>query len=551
MRAQPDNRTFRTALYLRLSKDDEGTGESSSISTQRSILQDYAKTHGLSIVDEYVDDGYSGTNYDRPAFQRMFDDIKAGKINCVLTKDLSRLGRNSARTTDLLDEIFPRMRVRYISVIDGYDSFHLTSGTAMTASFMTVMHEMYARDISNKIKTSFSAKMENGEFVGSFAPYGYKKDIEHGNKNRLVVDYQVSHIVQEIFQMAYEGQSPSVIAKYLNSKGVATPAMYRCQSRPHLNLDNYSKRKEWTSQMVCKMLKNEVYLGKTMQGKTSKVSFKSKNSRTNPRDEWIVVEGPPQPLISDEVFRVVRNRCVSRRSPPANGFQNIFAGIAVCADCGRHMTTARSRKKGATCNLACIGYRTYGAKECSNHFIDYDLLCNAVLSELHMWLSLSNAEKTAIVNELEEAATDRYQSESDKACQTVSEMERRMGEVTTLMKRLYEDNTFGRVPATVYQKLSTEYEAELLSLERSIAEVKAHLRPDTAKGDSYRQFFSLLDDVAEVTALTRPLLQRFIDHIEVEQGYSSKDENGQKHKHQKVRIYYRFIGCLGETQGNI
>lgn len=351
--------------------------------------------------------------------------------------------------------------------------------------------------------------------------------------------------------MAYEGQSPSVIAKYLNSKGVATPAMYRCQSRPHLNLDNYSKRKEWTSQMVCKMLKNEVYLGKTMQGKTSKVSFKSKNSRTNPRDEWIVVEGTHQPLISDEVFRVVRNRCVSRRSPPANGFQNIFAGIAVCADCGRHMTTARSRKKGATCNLACIGYRTYGAKECSNHFIDYDLLCNAVLSELHMWLSLSNAEKTAIVNELEEAATDRYQSESDKACQTVSEMERRMGEVTTLMKRLYEDNTFGRVPATVYQKLSTEYEAELLSLERSIAEVKAHLRPDTAKSDSYRQFFSLLDDVAEVTALTRPLLQRFIDHIEVEQGYSSKDENGQKHKHQKVRIYYRFIGCLGETQGNI
>lgn len=551
MRTQPDNRTFRTALYLRLSKDDEGAGESSSIGTQRSILQDYARTHGFSVVDEYVDDGYSGTNYDRPAFQRMFADIEAGKINCVLTKDLSRLGRNSARTTDLLDEIFPRMRVRYISVTDGYDSFHLTSGTAMTASFMTVMHEMYARDISNKIKASFNAKMANGEYIGSFAPYGYKKDIEHGNKNQLVVDYQVSYVVQEIFQMAYDGYAPSVIAEHLNSKGVATPAMYRCQSRPYLNLDNYSKRKEWTSQIVCKMLRNEVYLGKTMQGKTSKVSFKSKVTQTNPRDEWIVVEKTHQPLITDEVFQVVRNRCISRTSPPKNGFQNIFSGIAVCADCGRHMTTARSRRKGATCNLACVGYRTYGAKECSNHFIDYDLLCNAVLKELHMWLSLSNEEKSAIVKELEGEAASRYQVVSDEACRTITDMERRMGEVTTLMKRLYEDNTFGRVPGTVYQKLSTEYEAELLSLERSIAEVKASVRPDTATSDSYRQFFSLLDDVTEVTTLTKSLLKRFIDRIEVEQGYTIKDENGQKHKHQRIRIYYKFIGCISETQDGI
>lgn len=551
MRTQPDDRTFKTALYLRLSKDDEGAGESSSIGTQRSILQDYAKTHRLSIVGEYVDDGYSGTNYDRPAFQRMFADIEAGKINCVLTKDLSRLGRNSARTTDLLDEIFPRMRVRYISVIDGYDSFHLTSGTAMTASFMTVMHEMYARDISNKIRTSFNAKMENGDYVGSFAPYGYKKDIEHGNKNQLVVDYQVSHVVQEIFRMAYEGYAPSAIAKRLNSKGVATPAVYRCQSRPYLNPDNYSKRKEWTSQIVCKMLRNEVYLGKTIQGKTSKVSFKSKATQANPRKEWIVVEGTHQPLISDEVFQVVRNRCVSRKSPPKNGFQNIFSGIAICADCGRHMTTARSRKKGAAYSLACMGYRTYGAKECSNHFIDYDLLCNAVLTELHKWLSLPDAEKSAIVNELEEEAASRYQAVNADACRTITNMERRMGEVTALMKRLYEDNAFGRVQATVYQKLSTAYEAELLSLERSISEMKANSRPDTAARDSYRHFFSLLDDAAAASELTRPLLKRFIDRIEVEQGYAGIDENGQKHKRQKIRIYFRFIGRMSEAPDDI
>lgn len=549
MRTQPDKKIFRTALYLRLSKDDEGTGESSSITTQRSILQEYAKTHGLSVADEYVDDGYSGTNYDRPAFRRMIADIEAGKINCILTKDLSRLGRNSARTTDLLDEYFPSKRVRYISVIDGYDSFHLTSGTAMTASFMTVMHEMYARDISNKIRTSFNAKMENGEYVASFAPYGYKKDAE--NKNHLVIDRQVSHIVQEIFQMAYDGNSPSDIAKHLNDCGVATPAMYRCQSRPYLNVDTYSHRKEWTSQIICKMLANEVYLGKTLQGKTSKVSFKSKVSQANPRDEWIVVEGTHEPLITDEVFQVVRRRAVSRRHPPTKGFQNIFAGIAICADCGRHMTTARSRKKGATCNLACVGYRTYGAKECSNHFIDYDLLYDVVLNELRAWLSLSDKEMENIVHELEEEAVIKFQDASNEAAKTVSEMEKRLHEVTTLMKRLYEDNALGRIPGTIYQKLSAEYEEEMLSLERSINEVTAHLKPNTASSNAYQEFFALLKDTTEVQALTKPLLQKLIDRIEVEQGHYTRDNDGKRCKQQKIRIYYRFIGCISGEEKSI
>lgn len=549
MRAQPDKRGYRAALYLRLSKDDEGAGESSSISTQRSILQEYAKTHGLSVVEEYADDGYSGTNYDRPAFQRMIADIEAGKINCVLTKDLSRLGRNSARTTDLLDEYFPAKRVRYISVIDGYDSFNLTSGTAMTASIMTVMHEVYARDISNKIRTSFSAKMENGEYVASFAPYGYKKDA--GNKNHLVVDGQVSCVVREIFQMAYDGSSPGEIAKRLNARGIATPAMYRCQSRPYLNLEDYSRRKEWTSQMICKMLANEVYLGKTLQGKTSKVSFKSKASQANPRGEWIVVEGTHEPLVTDEMFQAVRRRSVSRRHPPAKGFRNIFAGIAVCADCGRHMTTARSRKKGATCNLACVGYRTYGAKECSNHFIDYDLLYDAVLSELRMRLSLSGKEKEEIVRELEKEAETKFQVMNHEAEKNVSRMEHRVHEITALMKRLYEDNALGRISGTVYQKLASEYEEEMLSLERSIDEVKVRLKPDAAASGSHRDFPALLEDAAGVQTLTKPLLQKLIDRIEVEQGHYTRDDEGKRCKQQKIRIYYRFDGRVSEEEKSI
>ena len=546
MREQQTKQVYKTALYLRLSKDDEGAGESSSITTQRSILQEYADKHGLVVVDEYSDDGFSGTNYDRPEFKRMISDIENGKINCVLTKDLSRLGRNSARTTDLLDEYFPAHRVRYISVIDGYDSFNLTSGTSMTASFMTIMNEMYARDISNKIRTAFNAKMERGECIASFAPYGYKKDVENGNKNRLVIDYQVAHIVKELFQMAADGKAPSEIAKYLNNKGVATPAMYHCLSLPYLNVDNYTQRKEWTSAMICKMLKNEVYLGKTLQGKTNKISFKSKVTQARPRSEWIVIENTHEPLITEEIFNIVRNRSVSRRCLPTKGFTNVFAGIAKCADCGRNMSLAPSRKKGTTYNLCCGGYKTYDSTECSNHFISYDLLYDAVLQELQGWLALSKDDKIKIVNELQQEKTQ--QTENIGASQAIANMKKRVDELSFLMKKLFENHTFNRINETMYEKLTVEYSNELTDLEKAIEDISGSVKSEQDRKERYNDFFSLLEEVTEVKELTKPLLQKLIERIEIEQGEYYKDENGKRLKRQTVRIYYRFIGCVGEQE---
>ncbi len=545
MKAQQENKIYKTALYLRLSKDDEGVGESSSITTQRGILRDYAETHGLQVVDEYVDDGYSGTNYERPAFRRMTKDIESGKINCVITKDLSRLGRNSARTSDLLDEFFPSHGVRYISVIDGYDSLHLTSGVVMTAPLMMAMHEMYARDISCKIRTSFKSKMENGEYVGSFAPYGYQKDEE--NKNHLVVDHQVSHIVQEIFQMAANGQSPRRIANCLNERGVLTPAMYRCATRPYLNPNHYSKRREWTPYTICKILRNIVYLGHTAQGKTTKVSFKSTATQARPPDDWIVVENTHDPIISEDLFQAVRNRVVARRYPPTKGFENVFAGIARCADCGRTMTTAPSKKKGAIYNLCCGGYKAYGAKECSNHFIDYKLLYDAVLQDLRGWVSLSEKDRESIVDQIRQEETRRQQQAGSGIEQSLVKMEQRETELSTLLKKLYEDCTFKRVSASVYERLSSEYETELSSLSKSIAELRQILRPDTLTSTSYEEFFSLLDGVANITELTKPLLRKFINLIEIEQGEYVKDESGKRQKKQKIRIFYRFIGARDPT----
>lgn len=543
MRAQQENRIYKAALYLRLSKDDEGSGESASITTQRGILQDYAKANGLQVIDEYVDDGFSGTNYERPAFKRMIEDIEAGRVNCVITKDLSRLGRNSARTSDLLDEYFPAHGVRYISIIDGYDSLHLTSGVVMTAPLMMAMHEMYARDISCKIRTSFQNKMENGEYIGSFAPYGYQKDPD--NKNHLVVDDQVAHIVREIFEMAAEGNAPSAIARYLNGRNIATPAMYRCLARPYLNMDDDSKRKRWSSATVCELLRNTVYLGHTAQGKTSKVSFKSKTLQTRKPDEWIVVKNTHEPIVSEDLFQAVRNRVIARRRLPTKGFESVFSGIARCADCGRTMTTAPSRKKGATYNLCCGGYKSYGSNECSNHFIDYDLLYDAVLQELKRWLSLSDEDREAMVSELQQEEAQRRQQSNAGAAQSLARMEQRAQELSVLLKKLYEDYTFNRISAAMYEKLSADYESELSSLEQSVKQLQQRLKPDTSGRDSYREFFALLDEMEGLTTLTKSVLRRFIDCIKVEQGEYIKDENGKRIKRQKVQIFYRFIGQIG------
>lgn len=540
MRAQQENKLFRAALYLRLSRDDEGTGESSSITTQRGILRDYAKSHELHVVDEYVDDGFSGTNYERPAFKRMVEDIEAGKVNCVITKDLSRLGRNSARTSDLLDEYFPAHGVRYISVIDGYDSLNLTGGLVMTTPLMMAVHEMYARDISCKIRTSLKSKMENGEFIGSFAPYGYQKDPE--NKNHLVVDYQAALVVREIFRMAADGHSPGEIAKYLNGKKVPTPAMYRCLNRPYLNIDNYSERKEWTSSGLCKMLRDTVYLGHTSQGKTVKVSFKSKATQQKRPDEWVVVKNTHEPIISEELFQAVRRRVAARRCPPAKEFENVFSGIARCPDCGRTMTTAPGRRKGVTYNLCCGGYKSYGAGECSNHFIAYDFLYDVVLQELRGWLALSDEDRERIADELRRGEAQRQRQQNSGLMQSVEKLERRAQELSTLLKRIYEDYAFNRVSEAMYEKLSAGYDAELASVEASVRLLRQRLEPGSVDIDSYRKFFDRLNGVGEITVLTKPLLRRFIDLIEVGQGEYVGDEQGKRRKMQKVKIFYRFTG---------
>lgn len=536
MKAQ--TKLYKAALYMRLSKEDDDTSiESASIQTQRKMLRSFAQENGFLIHDEYIDDGWSGTNFDRPSFKRMIEDIESGYINMVITKDLSRLGRDYITAGQYTEMYFPEHQVRYIAINDGYDSINPYNDIA---PFKHVINEMYARDTSKKIRSAFATKIKDGNFIGNFAPYGYQKD--SADKNHLVIDYEVLPIVQEMFHMAQSGYSPSEIARTFNMRGVLTPAMYRCVKRPYLNVDDYSQRKEWTSAMICKMLRNIVYLGHMAQGKTSKISFKSKITLSKPREDWCVVENTHEPLISQETYDCVRSRCVSRKNLPKTEFKNVFSGIAKCMDCGRNMSSTGTRKQGAIYNLVCGGYKLYGGKECSNHFIDYETLYDVVLKELQRQICLLDEDKQELLESLkQEQQEDHVMAEAKK---TLSTLGSRTRELDKIIQRLYEDNVNGKINDERFSRMLETYETEQRDITAKVDMLSKIQEPEPVKA-AYQKFFFLLKDVTEISELTPDILHKFIDHIEVGQGYF---ENGGRsgHKRQTVRIFYRFIGNVDE-----
>ena len=285
------------ALYMRLSKDDRKS-ESRSISSQREILRNFASEKGFLIFDEYIDDGFSGTNFDRPAFKRMLSDIENGKIGIVITKDLSRLGRDYISAGEFTEIYFPSKGIRYIAINDGYDS---GNGSSDIIPFKNLVNEMYARDISRKIRSAFSARMKNGDFVGAFAPFGYIRSPE--NRHKLVPDIKTAPIVKRIFSESAKGKPPIRIAKQLDFDNVPTPLDFR---------KGISKSKSWSSATILKILKNPVYLGHMVQGKTEKISFKSKKSVFVPGEKQFVVENTHEAIVDKETFEKANKKYRSR-----------------------------------------------------------------------------------------------------------------------------------------------------------------------------------------------------------------------------------------------
>ena len=327
------DRKHRAGLYLRLSKEDEAQGQSGSISNQRAILERYAQDQGWEVAGCYIDDGYSGLHFDRPGFQRLLSDIEAGLVNLVLTKDLSRLGRDYIDTGYYLERYFPSRQVRYIALADGIDTFASSSAQNDMGPFKSVMNDLYAKDISQKVRAVMDTKREAGQFIGAFAPYGYQKDPE--NKNRLFVDGPAAEVVRRIFEEYLAGQSMAGIARRLNQEGVLPPSRYKAeiQRLPYHNAN--AVQGVWRAETIRTILGNPTYAGDLAQGKNEKWSYKLKASHKVPRQEWTVVPDTHEAIIDKEAFQIVQ-QLLERRSGhcKTKAHSHLLSGLVFCGDCG-------------------------------------------------------------------------------------------------------------------------------------------------------------------------------------------------------------------------
>ena len=369
---------YQAALYIRLSKEDENEGPSESVTNQKSLLDEFVKNNRLSVYDVYIDDGYSGTNFDRPDFQRMIGDIEAGKVNMVITKDLSRLGRDYIMTGHYMERYFPEKRVRYISLLDGIDTGVESTANDITP-FRAIMNDMYAKDISRKIKSVKRDKQRKGQFIGGKPVYGYK--MHPTEKNKIVVDEEAAVVVRRIFAMALDGISCRKIAAKLNEEGVPTPAAYAGLTVP--NPGPYTGL--WSSERISEMLQNETYIGNMVQGRTIKISYKSRKYLKQDRENWVVVEGTHEPLVDNETFRKVRMLVNSRRHTRSRTYDFLLKGLIFCHECGYPLAVL-NRKNAAGEDVLYFVCRTYQrftkAGVCTCHSIKEKTVTDAIIAKV-------------------------------------------------------------------------------------------------------------------------------------------------------------------------
>lgn len=535
------NLNKKTALYCRLSQDDGLDGDSNSIQNQKKILEQYAIDHHFPNPCFYVDDGYSGANFNRPDFQRMITDMENGEIGIIITKDLSRLGRNQLHTGLYIEERFPQFGVRYIAINDNVDTDSTESNDLMP--FKNLFNEWYVRDTSRKIRAVFRAKAERGERLGTRAPYGYRKDKEYNNQ--LVVDEEAAAVVRRIFSMCAAGSGPSQIARVLKKEKVLCPAMYAYQrfGYRHMGLI-LDEPYNWVQSTVARILENELYIGNTINMRFSSKSYKDKRKIEHPREECMVLEGTHEPLIDRETWDIVQHVRQNKRRRTNMDEQNKYSGLVVCADCGKTMVLHRAHTMSATYNhFTCRTYKKKGAEVCSAHYIRECVLDEIVLEDIRRVTAMARENTAEFASYIGNRQSTEIRREVRRLETELAGMQKRSSELDAIFKRLYEDSVLGRITPDQFQTLSSSYALEQEQLKASIPQKEAviqELKETVCGTDS---FISRAKRYTDISELTPELLRLFIQKIVVHE----KDVKWSKHAEQTVEIYYTDIGYVGEV----
>jgi site-specific DNA recombinase len=517
-----------TALYCRLSNDDDLQGESNSITNQKAILKKYADENGLENTQFYVDDGFSGTNFNRPDFMRMMEDVKSGKISTIITKDLSRFGRDYLMTGQYIEMILPDYDVRYIAINDNVDT--LRSENEMMV-FKNVFNDWYARDCSKKIKAVFKAKGQSGKPLGK-PPYGYKKS--ETDKNVWIVDDEAAEVVRRVFQMCIDGYGPAQIAKALRNDNILIPTAYE-QSKGKGGARPFRNPTYWGEQTINKMLDRIEYAGHTANFKTKKKSYKNKKKIDNPKSEWQIFENTHPAIISQHDFDLVQELRKNKRRIQKCEEVNPFSGMVYCADCGQKMYLCRSTS--LTAEQEHLKCSTYAKRkdECSAHFIRTVVLKELVLSELRKITTYVREHEEEFVELAMQNSIQKQSAELKAAKKRLAQSEKRVSELDKLFTRLYEDNVSGKISDERFEIMSKNYEAEQKELRQVVSELTAFVQASEQKNADTAQFIGIVRKYSEIPKLTPEIMHEFIEKIVV---HAPDKSSG--HRTQQIDICFRF-----------
>jgi DNA invertase Pin-like site-specific DNA recombinase len=522
-----------TACYERLSQEDRGDGESNSIANQKKILERYCKTHGFMPYQHYdKDDGYSGTSWDRPGFQKMLSDIKAGRVSRVVVKDMSRLGRDYLQVGMYTDVVFPEYGVHFVAVTDGVDS---TKGDSEFTAIRNVFNEMYARDTSKKIRATAQHKGKSGEHLSSHPPFGYTKDPD--NPKRWVIDEGAAAIVQKVFSLCADGLGVTAIARWLYDNGVPTPSEYRAKSGDgHTAVT--SEPCGWAPAVVSQMLGRMEYLGHTVNFKTYSKSYKSKRRIANDPDNWAVFENTHEPIIEESVFAVVQNIRINRKRPTRGGKPDEYAGLLFCMGCKAKMYLNRRPGSGAYERYVCSAHRNkpYGC-ECAGNTISKRIVNRVVLANLREAIAYVKDDEAAFIREAEQTAMCEQDRELAVKKDTLARSERRVTELDNIIMRLYEDNINGKLTDERFIKMSCDYEREQDNLKAMCEELCEDVKQQEKTRYNTKSFIAEAKKYTDIQELDATILREFIERIEI----SHKDKAT---KTRQVRIVYNFIGAF-------
>ncbi len=510
---------YKVGLYIRLSESDEDKSyesESESIINQRNLLMDYVKSHGFTLIDEYVDDGFTGTNFDRPSFKRMIQDIESGKINCVITKDLSRLGRDYIQCGYYVEQYFPQNKIRYISILDQVDTFEETANNDI-APFKALFNDMTSKDTSKKIRSILKNKKEQGKFIGSKPSYGYIRDPL--DKGHLIPDPVTATNVKKIFEMAYEGIGISDIVSYLNDNNILSPSMYK-------NTKQSSKQKTniWTVSSVNKILKNRMYTGDMVQNVQTKLSYKSQKKVALEKSFWIIVENTHEPLVSKEIFKSIQNSPTRTRVTFKNREKRLFENLLICKECGNALSlTYRKNHKYWTIN--CNKYsRDPRRGLCTPHFFPYDKLekelleivrntCNKYLEEIN-------------IKELSKKINDQ-EIKDNKTKEEENALEFQINDLKRKLDVLYEDRYNEVISVDTYMRIAKSTEIGITSLEKKLSEIQNKDKNHKIDKKKFLDYESQIKELLNLDNPNRELIKTLVDKIIIDQ-----DKN--------VGIVYKF-----------